>query len=198
MTVHCPYCGYIIENGTEKCPQCDEYFVERTLPVSVDSLGQFLVVNFFTLGLYQNLWLLLNLHKINDMAFSNKDKLKLDIPVIMLILSGLFLVSQVSSYIVYLLGTMSKLMLLTAVAMWLLSSPLFWIMCILMYIISYRVLRIIEKYTYEKYDVRIYHSETGWLFAPIFAMPIFNSFFYLIYFIYTYKERVYNPKPINI
>lgn len=196
--VPCPYCGYMIDNSITRCPKCNEIFEERTLPIEVDSLGRFIVLNFFTLGLYQNIWLLLNLKTINNMASSKKDKLKLDVPAFMLILSLLFLASQLSSYVFYLFGTISKFMLLIAACLWVLSSPLFWISCILMYIISYRVLRIIEKYTYKHYDIRISHSEAGWLFCPLIFLPLFTPFFYLIYFIYTFKERVYNPKPVTM
>lgn len=196
--IPCPYCGQMISNDAEKCPKCGEIFQERTIPVKIDSLGLFLVLNFFTLGLYQNVWLLKNLSKINDMAQAKKDKLKLGIPVVILVCSVLFLAANFFTYAYYLFGTVPNEMFLLAACLWFLSRPLFWICWILMYIISYRILRIIEKYTYRQYDIRILHSEIGWLFCPVIFLPLTIPMFYLIYFIYTYKERVYNPKPINV
>lgn len=194
----CPYCGQMISNDVEKCPHCNEVFKERTIPVKIDSLGLFLVLNFFTLGLYQNIWLLRNLSKINDMALAKKDKLKLGIPVAILVGTVLFLTASFFTYAYYIFGTVPKEMFLLAACLWILSSPLFWICWFLMYIISYRVLRIIEKYTYRQYDIKISHSEIGWLFCPVVFLPLTISMFYLVYFIYTYKERVYNPKPVTV
>lgn len=196
--VKCPYCGKEIDNNTKICPQCQESFSERTLPVKINSLGLFIILNIFTLGLYQNIWLLQNLSKINDMALSKKDRLKLDVPVILLIVAILFLISQVLSYILYLTGEASSLTVFIAVVMWLISHPIFWVEMLLMYVITYRILRIIEKYTKNQYNITICHSELGWLFAPIISLTYFSPFFYMIYFIYTYTERVYNPKPINV
>ena len=127
-----------------------------------------------------------------------KDKLKFDIPLFILVFAGIYFIMQFCSYIFYLFGTVSKLMILAAAGLWLISSPVFWIICILTYVITYRILRIIEKYTLHEYGVKLTHSETGWLFCPILFIPIFSPMFYLIYFIYTYKERVYNPKPVEV
>jgi len=196
--VKCPYCGTEIENNTEICPQCRERFTEITLPVKVNSLGLFIILNILTIGLYQNIWLIQNLAPINAMALSKKDRLKLDIPVILLIFALLYLLSNISSYTMYLIGEGSSVMVFIAVVIWLLSHPIFWIGMILTYIVTYRVLRTIEKYTQHKYNITIYHSELGWLFTPIFSTIILFPSFYMIYFIYTYSERVYNPKPINI
>ncbi len=193
--VSCPYCGCKITNDVERCPQCHEYFTERSLPIKVDSLGWFLVLNIITLGLYQTIWILKNLSKINDMALSKKDKLKLDIPVCILILSVLYLTVQFVSYIVYLFGFVSKLQVLVFLFFWLLSSPVFLLSVLLLFVISYRILRIIEKYTYHKYGIKIYHSEWGFYAS---SLVLVTPLFYLIYFIYTYKVRVYNPKVITI
>lgn len=188
-SIPCPYCGCIIENDVESCPQCHEIFKEMSLPIQINSLGRFIAFNCVTFGLFQYIWLLLNIKKINNMALSKKDKLKFDIPFYMLIVSILFFMVVFSVYYIWGLSAMLPLYLI------LLFAALFMVS---IYIVTYRILRIIEKYTYHKYEVRIYHSELGWLFCPIFFTFISSPLFYTIYFIYTYKERVYNPKPIRI
>lgn len=191
--VECPYCGNLIDKNEKICPHCKEVFEEREIPVKVNSLGWFLILNFFTLGLFQYVWLFLNINKINQMTFSKKDKLKLGIPLALLICSIFYILLQLVRYGFYLFD-IPKLL---PTFLWLIGTPVFWAAFVLIYIISYRVLRIIEKYTYNKYNIKIYHSELGWLVSPL-IFCIWAPLFYMVYFIYTYKERVYNPKPITM
>ena len=52
---------------------------------------------------------------------------------------------------------------------------------ILYYIIAYRMLRIIEKFTYKEYNVKLHHNDVCW---------VLFGFLYVLYYIYTYNKRV--------
>ena len=133
------------------------------------------------------------------MIIKEKDKYKLNIPIIALAIVGLLSSINLVCFDIFKTMDVPDWVVLPHLVFGLVISPI----CIiaglaLTYIITYRILRIIERYTKYKYDIEITHSEMGWLFCPVFFVPMFSPMFYTIYFIYTYKERVYNPKPITI
>ncbi len=191
--IPCPYCGKMIDSSTEQCPHCGEYFKEIAIPLKVDILGKFIVLNCITLGLFQYIWLIFNLKNINEMIVKEKDIFKLNIPVIMLAIVGFVSCLNIMSYKLYLTTSMKKLLIAANI-----MSPLWILSIILTFIISYRIIRIIERYTKNKYDKEISHSDTWLFFSTLLFMLLLSPMFYLIYFIYTFKERVYNPKPITM
>ena len=191
--IPCPYCGKTISSDAEQCPNCGEHFKEISIPLSIDSLGKFIVLNCITLGLYQYLWLIYNLKNINEMIIKEKDKLKLNIPVGLLAIVGFISCINILSYKLYMTTNMKNLLIAANI-----MSPLWILSIILTFIISYRIIRIVEKYTKKEYQKEISHSDTWLFFSTILFMLILSPMFYLTYFIYTYKERVYNPKPITM
>ncbi len=191
--IPCPYCKELIDQNAQQCPFCNEHFTEIDIPVKVESLGKFIAFNIITLGLFQYLWLIFNLKNINKMIVKEKDKFKLNIPIILLAIVGFISCINIISYKLY-FATSLKALLVSANIM----SPMWILSIILTFIISYRIIRIIERYTKNKYDKEISHSDNGLFFSTILFMLVLSPMFYLTYFIYTYKERVYNPKPIEV
>lgn len=157
--VKCPYCSNEIENNIEQCPFCKEYFTDPQVKnVKMVSIAQYIVFDILTIGLYSIFWVLLNYKAINELA-SERDKFKLKT------ILGFLLVSVVIFFInILLFNIISKFILL---------------------FMSYRILRVIEKYSVTKYNSAVTHSEMGWLFFDVL---------YVVYFLDTYKERVYDPE----
>ncbi len=158
--VKCPYCGNEIYNDVEQCEYCKEFFKEPEIKgIKLISLGQFIVLSCLTFGLYSFIWLGLNYKPIINIS-NSRDRKKLQrlilIGISVCLLSGLF-----CNYVITII--LAKILLLS---------------------ISYRVLRIIEKYSLIKYDSAIVHNEIGWFFFDIL---------YVVYFLGTYPERVHTP-----
>ena len=159
----CPYCGCEINNNAEKCPNCNEWFVEPHIEgFKIISIPIFLAVSalFQAAGLCYMfcslLWVLINIKVFFNLAI-NKDSKKLKM------LLTLFVIALVLT----------------------LYSKRFYSVCIIVNILlSYRLLRIIEKYTLKKYKSPITHHELGMIFFRIL---------YVIYYLDTYKQRVYDP-----
>lgn len=191
--IPCPYCNATINSDAEQCPNCGEYFKEISIPLNISSLGKFIVLNCITLGLYQYMWLIYNLKNINEMIIKEKDIFKLNIPVGLLAIVGFISCINIMSYKLYMTTSMKNLLIAANI-----MSPLWVLSIILTYIISYRIIRIIERYTKSQYNKEISHSDTWLFFSTLLFMPLLSPMFYLIYFIYTFKERVYNPKPITM
>ena len=158
--VKCPYCGNEIYNDVEQCEYCKEFFKEPEIKgIKLISLGQFIVLSCLTFGLYSFIWLGLNYKPIINIS-NSRDRKKLQrlilIGISVCLLSGLF-----CNYVITII--LAKILLLS---------------------ISYRVLRIIEKYSLIKYDSAIVHNEIGWFFFDLL---------YVVYFLGTYPERVHTP-----
>ena len=158
--VKCPYCGNEIYNDVEQCEYCKEFFKEPEIKgIKLISLGQFIVLSCLTFGLYSFIWLGLNYKPIINIS-NSRDRKKLQrlilIGISVCLLSGLF-----CNYVITII--LAKILLLS---------------------ISYRVLRIIEKYSLIKYDSAIVHNEIGWFFFDLL---------YVVYFLGTYSERVHTP-----
>lgn len=140
--IECPYCGCKINNNTEKCPNCGEYFVEPCLKgFKLVSIPLFLsleiLLSAFGLPfLYSLTWIIINCKNICAIATA-KDLKKF---------KSLFFCFCVA----VLLTIIFKVFILIDV--------------ILEILLVYRILRIIEKYTLKKYNSPITHHEIGMIF----------------------------------
>lgn len=160
--VSCPYCGQQINNDDEKCSNCGEFFVEPNLSeFRLVSIPLFLVFEslFSAFGfpfLYSLIWILFNHNNICKIAIE-KDLKKFKI------LFAWFCIFVLLTIIV-------KVFMLIDV--------------ILEIFITYRILRIIEKFTLKKYNSPVTHHEVG---------MIFFRTLYIVYYIDTYLIRVKDP-----
>lgn len=159
LEVNCPYCGEIISNSVEQCPHCKEFFKEPYIPnIKFTSIYLFLFLNTLTCGLFGFLWVLINYKALTDIA-SQKDIYKFKI---------LTIISLVIIFCIF--------------------TPIFLLLIPFIYLISYRILRILEKFALKKYNAPIIHNEAGFI--------LFNIA-YVVYFVDTFKERIYEPYEHN-
>ena len=177
--INCPFCGNIIESDAYKCPFCDSLFTEPELPnIKFKEFGKFVALLVLTFGLFGIFWLLLNIKAINSLALDKKDNIKFNTLITISIL-------DVIAYLFCLtnIHTINLVPYLTI------------IQCLIFMAITYRILRIIQKYTKHKYDVVLE-------FNPYYI--IFFNILYLSHFIDTYANRVmqiheyFNPKSPKI
>ena len=163
--INCPFCDNQIEANAMKCPYCGSLFREPELPdIKFKEFGPFVAIDILTFGLFSTLWFFINGRAINRLTDNSKDSLKLNWLVTLLAING-------GVYLFFLAKNAVFLVLLTLVQ------------CCLYIALTYRVLRIIQKYTLAQYNAEI----------PVnpHYMVIFNVF-YLVHFIDTYCNRVYN------
>ena len=160
--VACPYCGNMINNDADICPGCGELFSEPNLSgfkfVSVPMFLVFetLLCSFGLYFFYSLYWVCSNYKNIKELA-SEKDLKKFQKLLLIFLILVFF-------------SLFRKLSLIPA-----LIAEMF---------LSYRMLRIIEKYTLHKYNSPITHHEAG--------MLLFRTL-YVVYFLDTYNIRVRNP-----
>ena len=156
--VNCPFCGNIVNNDAYKCPSCGSLFSEPELPnVKFQEFGVFAGLTLLTGGLFSIFWFIINAKPLTKLTTNRKDSVKLNIWLILLLILFALLYMGVSRYLV------PSLILLILINL------------------TYRTLRIIQKYTQETYGVT---PEIN----PYYII-IFNVF-YLIHYIDTYKARV--------
>lgn len=161
--VECPYCGYKIGNEDEKCINCGEFFVEPNLAeFKLVSISMFLafesVLSAFGFPfIYSMVWMLINYKNIVNISIE-KDLKK-------------FKLLFICFSIFVLLTIVFKIFILADV--------------ILEILLTYRVLRIIEKFTLQKYGSPVTHHEIG---------MIFFRTLYIVYYLDTYLMRVKDPK----
>ncbi len=156
--INCPFCDSIIDSDTYKCPSCGSLFTEPELPnVKFQDFGVFLALAFLTGGLFSIFWFIINAKPLTKLTTNKTDSVKLNIWLILLIVLFILLYMGVSRYLV---PTMILIILIN---------------------LTYRTLRIIQKYTKETYDVI---PEINPYYIVIFNV------LYLIHFIDTYKNRV--------
>lgn len=161
--INCPFCDTKIEANILKCPVCGALFREPELPnIKFKELGPFVAIDILTLGFFSTFWFFINGKAVNSLVSKPKDGLKLNWLVLLLALNGGFYLFFFN------------------------NNPLWALICsalqVVIYIaLTYRVLRIIQKYTLEIYDSKL---ETN----PFYI--IFFNIFYLIHFLDTYKARV--------
>lgn len=163
--VNCPFCGNLIEEGVYKCPNCDSLFNEPELKgLRFRDFGVFVALTVMTFGLFGTIWFFINAKTLNLLTGSKKDCIKFNWLIALLVLN-------LSVYIFYISNfSISKLLSLLV------------LLQIFIYIaLTYRVLRIIQKYTKRTYNVELE-------FNP-FYIAIFNIL-YLIHYIDTYTARV--------
>ena len=162
--ISCPFCGNFIEVNAIKCSSCGALFQEPRLPgVKFKELAPFLAIDLLTFGFFSTIWFFINGKAINDLVEGKSDCLKLNWLFMLLAVNG--------GFYLFVFYNNPALTIFFSV-----------LQCIIYIALSYRVLRIIQKYTR-----RIYSSEL--IFNPYY-MIIFNIF-YLIHYIETYQNRVY-------
>ena len=167
--VNCPFCGNIVNKDDIKCGSCGSLFVEPNLPnIKFNEFWIFMVLLVLTGGLFGIFWFAINLKAINNLVTNPKDKIKFNWLFIILLLdiAAIFALAK--------------------------PQPLFIAVMSLTYIaLTYRTLRIIQKYSLKTYDVL---PETNPYYIWIF------NILYLIHYIDTYTNRVlqvhtyFNPK----
>ena len=160
--VNCPYCGTLICNEVEQCPNCKSWFKEPELVgFHLRSIYMYLCCDIFLNAfgfcfVYPLIWNVLNFKQIKHLA-SQKDFGKY---------KGFLFAFGILTLLTFLL----KLFIIPAV--------------IVEICLAYRILRIIEKYSNEKYHSPITHHELGMI---VFSM------LYVVYFMDTYSQRIHDP-----
>lgn len=163
--INCPFCGNLIDDDALKCDKCDALFKEPELPnIKFKEFGPFIAIDILTFGFFSTIWFFINGKAINKLSEGKKDCLKLNWLVTLLALNG-------GVYLFFFYKHAAFLGLFTL------------LQCIIYMALSYRVLRIIQKYTLRTYNVEI-------PFNPYYVV-IFNIL-YLIHYIDTYTDRVYH------
>ena len=164
-SVNCPFCGNIIPKDALKCEECGALFKEPELPgIKFKELGPFIAIDVLTFGFFSTIWFFINANAINNLVSKPKDCLKLNWLVTLLAVNGGF-------YLFFFYKN----------PVWLL---VFSIVQIALYIaLTYRVLRIIQKYTYRIYSVDV---DTNPAYIILF------NILYLVHFVDTYTARVQN------
>ncbi len=162
VQVNCPYCDTMIDNTAERCPNCKEWFVIPSLKnfkcvsVPVYLIAAALCEAFGLRFVYGLLWGAINFNGF--LKISNEKDIKK-----FKVLFCLFTISICLSFAF-------KICLISDI--------------VLEILLSYRMLRIIEKYTLKKYNSPVTHHEVG---------MIFFRTLYVIYYIDTYAQRVKDP-----
>lgn len=163
--INCPFCGKLIDADALRCESCDALFKEPELPgLKFKELAPFLAIDVLTFGFFSTIWFFINGKAINKLTEGKKDCLKLNWLVTLLAINGGF-------YMFFFYRHAAFLALFTL------------LQCIIYIALTYRVLRIIQKYTSRTYNVNI-------PFNPHYVL-IFNIL-YLVHYIDTYKDRVYH------
>ena len=160
--VACPYCNEQISNDIERCPKCGAYFTEPNLSefkfVSIPLFiaGEVILSAFGLPFLYSLFWVLVNYKNIRNLA-KPKDIKKFN--------------TWAFTFCIFVLLTVFFKFFVFAVI-------------VVEILLAYRILRIIEKYTLNKYDSPVTHHEVGMLF--------FRTL-YIVYYLDTYSVRVKDP-----
>lgn len=161
--INCPFCGNLVEIDAIKCDECSALFKEPDLPnIKFKELSPFIAIDILTFGFFSTIWFFINNEAINSYADKKKDCLKLNWLITLLAINGT----------VYLFFFYKHATFLTLFSL---------LQCFIYIALTYRVLRIIQKYTLKTYNVKLD-------FNPHY-MVIFNIF-YLIHYIETYQNRV--------
>ena len=163
--INCPFCGNIIETDANRCPSCNSLFAEPELSdLRFKEFGIFIALEVLTFGLFGTLWFFINAKPLTLMATAARDRLKFNWLVILLILN-------IVAYVVF----------ICKYSMIHIASVMVIMQIVINMLLTYRVIRIIQKYTKQTYDVTLEYNP--------FYIVIFNIL-YLIHFIDTYKARV--------
>ena len=158
--IKCPYCDTLIENNIEICPNCKSWFVEPYLPFfKFANLRIFIILSILTLGFFNMFWFFINKNTIKNLIIKDSDRKKFN-----RLLVGLLIV--VGLYFTLILAP------LAAILMFIFNVAL-----------TYRTLRIIQRYTQNKYD------------RALDINPYYVFYFnvlYIVHFIDTYTDRTIN------
>ena len=158
--IKCPYCDTLIENNIEICPNCKSWFIEPYLPsFKFANLRIFIILSILTLGFFNMFWFFINKNTIKNLIIKDSDRKKFN-----RLLVGLLIV--VGLYFTLILAP------LAAILMFIFNVAL-----------TYRTLRIIQRYTQNKYD------------RALDINPYYVFFFnvlYIVHFIDTYTDRTIN------
>lgn len=158
--VKCPFCDTLVENNIEICPNCKSWFVEPYLPnLKFTEFRIFLALSILTLGFFNMFWFFINKNTINNLIIKDSDRKKFNNLLICLLVT-------VGCYFTIILSP------LAAILMFVFNIAL-----------TYRTLRIIQKYTQNKYD-RVLDTNPYYI--------LFFNVLYLVHFIDTYPDRVIN------
>lgn len=173
--VNCPFCGNIVDKEDYRCSVCGSLFSDPELPdIKFKEFGIFAALLVLTFGLFGLLWLFINIKAINKLVINKKDSIKFNTLVVISVL-------DVAAYI-FCLANMQTINLVPYLTI---------IQCLIFIAITHRVLRIIQKYTQNKYVVTLEYN-------PYYI--VFFNILYLIHFMDTYANRVlqihehFNPK----
>jgi len=173
--VNCPFCGNIVDADAYKCQYCDSLFSDPELPnIKFKEFGTFVALLVLTFGLFGIFWIFANINAINKIAENKKDSIKFNTLIVISFL-------DIVAYVICLanIQTINLVPILTL------------LQCIIFMAMTYRVIRIIQKYTEKYYDVKLEYNP--------YYIVIFNIL-YLSHFIDTYSNRVlqiheyFNPK----
>ena len=163
--ISCPFCGNSIPRDALKCEECGALFKEPSLPnIKFKELAPFLAIDVLTLGFFSTIWFFINGKAINKLVSNFKDCVKLNWLVALLGVNGGF-------YLFMFYNHPACLMLFSV------------LQCLIYVALTYRVLRIIQKYTEKTYDVSL-----G--FNPYYM--VFFNVLYLVHYIETYADRVFH------
>ena len=167
--VKCPFCENSVDSDTERCLSCGAYFTEPQLKeIKFKDFGIFFAMQLLTFGLFAILWFFINFRAINNLTVNARDSLKFKWLAVLLGISLLGYIGYILSDIKFSHGVA----VIVAVIQHLIGIAL-----------SYRVLKIIQRYTRDKYgeilDLNPYYI-------------IIFSVLYMSHFIDTYTKRVMN------
>ena len=163
--VNCPFCGNIVESDAYKCQSCGSLFADPELPnIKFKDFAIFVALLVLTFGLFGIIWLFINIKAINKLVVNGKDGIKFNT---LIVISILDICAYMFCLAFYQITNLIPLLTI--------------IQCLIFMAITYRVLRIIQKYTKNRYDVVIEYN-------PYYI--VFFNILYLIHFIDTYTNRV--------
>lgn len=163
--ISCPFCGNVIADDALKCDKCNALFKEPNLPnIKFKELAPFLAIDILTLGFFSTIWFFINGKAINGLVSFAKDGIKLNWLVLLLALNG--------GFYLFMFYRHPACLILFSI-----------LQCLLYIALSYRVLRIVQKYTEKTYNVEI-------SFNPYYM--VFFNVLYLVHYIETYSDRVFH------
>ena len=164
--VNCPFCGNIVESNAKKCDSCGSLFADPELPgIKFQEFATFIALMVLTFGLFGIFWIIINAKAINNLVTNSKDHIKFNSLITISII-------DIGAYIFSLAKYQTSNLVFPFLTI---------IQCLIFIAISYRVIKIIQRYTIKMYDVKIE-------FNPYYIA--FFNILYLIHYVDTYSNRV--------
>ncbi len=167
--VKCPFCENFVDSDAERCSMCGAFFTEPQLKeIKFKDFGIFLALQLLTFGLFAILWFFINFRAINNLTVNERDSLKFKWLAVLLGISLLAYISYILSDIEF-------------------SHHMACVVLLIQHLIgialSYRTLKIIQRYTLKKYGENL---DLNPYYIIIFSV------LYMSHFIDTYPKRVMN------